>query len=232
MTPPPLRAAAGEPLQTETDMFAYIVRRLIWVVFLLFAITLITFLIFSVLPAGDPAVLRAGRQPSPELVESIRASLGLDKSKPEQFVNYIGDILPFVGGDGINFGFSYQNNADVLPGILERLPATIVLATGAVILWLLIGIPIGMLSAVKTGSVWDRLAMGLALIAISAPVYFLGLVVLYLFADDIGKFKILPGNSPTRTRTACRRSSRRCCCRGRCWRPPSPRSMRASCAAT
>ncbi len=109
-------------------------------------------------------------------MESIRASLGLDKSKPEQFVNYIGDILPFVGGDGINFGFSYQNDTEVLPGILERLPATIVLAGGAVILWLMIGIPIGMISAVKTGSVWDRLAMGLALIAISAPVYFLGLV--------------------------------------------------------
>ena len=81
-------------------MAAYIARRLIWVVFLLFAITLITFVIFSVLPSGDPAVARAGRQPSPELIELIREQLGLDKPKPVQFVNYIGDILPFVGGNG------------------------------------------------------------------------------------------------------------------------------------
>ena len=176
-------------------MAAYIIRRLLWVVFLLFAITLITFIIFSVLPSGDPAALRAGRQPSPELVASIRVSLGLDKSKPEQFINYIGDILPFLGHDGFNFGYSFQNNTEVLPGILDRLPTTMVLAGGAVILWLAIGIPVGIISAVRTRSIWDRLFMGLALIAISAPVYFLGLVVLYLFADDIGRFKILPGNS-------------------------------------
>ena len=67
------------------------------------------------LPAADPAVLRAGRQPSPELVESIRKQFGLDKPAPVQFVRYIGDILPFVGGDGINFGYSYQSNQAVLP---------------------------------------------------------------------------------------------------------------------
>src|SRR3954447_15806243 len=149
-------------------MAAYIARRLLWVVFLLFAITLITFIIFSVLPSGDPAALRAGRQPSPQLVESIRHSLGLDKSKPEQFVNYLGDILPFFGHDGFNFGYSYQNNTQVLPGILDRMPTTGVLAGGAVILWLSVGIPVGMISAVKTRSIWDRLTMGLALVAISA----------------------------------------------------------------
>ena len=142
-------------------MAAYIVRRLIWVVFLLFVITLITFVIFSVLPAGDPggaarrtpAVARAGRVDPREP--------RLDKSKPEQFIDYLGDILPFVGHDGFNFGYSYQNNTEVLPGILDRLPTTMVLAGGAVILWLAIGIPIGMISAVKTRSVWDRLSMGL-----------------------------------------------------------------------
>ena len=108
-------------------MAAYIARRLIWVVFLLFVITLITFIIFSVLPAGDPAVARAGRQPSPELIENIRQQFGLDKSKPVQFINYIGDILPFLGHNGIYFGFSYTNNTDVLPEILERLPATLFL---------------------------------------------------------------------------------------------------------
>ena len=176
-------------------MAAYIARRLIWVIFLLFMITLITFVIFSVLPSGDPAVLRAGRQPSPELIESIRHQFGLDKSKPVQFINYIGDILPFLGHNGFYFGFSYQNQTAVLPEILDRLPNTLFLTAGAVILWLSVGIPIGMISAVKTGSWLDRLLMSVALIFISAPVYFLGLVVLYLFADDIGKFPLLPGNS-------------------------------------
>src|SRR3954451_7595572 len=137
-------------------MAAYIARRLVWVVFLLFMVALITFVIFSVLPSADPAVLRAGRQPSPELVETIRKQFGLDKSKPVQFINYIGDILPFLGHNGVYFGFSYQNNSDVLPAILSRLPTTIFLTGGAVILWLSIGIPIGVLSAVKAGRWIDR----------------------------------------------------------------------------
>jgi peptide/nickel transport system permease protein len=175
-------------------MAAYIVRRLIWVIFLLFVVTLITFIVFNVLPAADPAVLRAGRQPSPELVASIREQFGLDDPMIVQFFRYIGDILPFIGGDGFNFGFSYQSNTEVLPQILDRLPATIFLTTGAVLLWLSIGIPIGMISAVKTGSWLDRLTMGLALIAISAPVYFVGLVALFLFDDSIGRFPFLPGS--------------------------------------
>jgi peptide/nickel transport system permease protein len=175
-------------------MAAYIARRLVWVVFLLFMITLITFVIFSVLPAGDPAVLRAGRQPTPELVASIRHTLGLDKPKYVQFIDYIGDLLPFLGHNGIYFGFSYHNNEAVLPQILSRMPPTIFLTAGAVVIWLSIGLPIGMISAVKTGSWLDRLTMGVALVFISAPVYFLGLVVLYLFSNDIGVIKLLPGN--------------------------------------
>jgi peptide/nickel transport system permease protein len=176
-------------------MAAYIARRLLWVIFLLFMIALITFVIFSVLPSGDPAVLRAGRQPSPELVASIRKSLGLDKSKPEQFWHYLKDIIPFLGHNGFYLGYSYQNNQDVLPQILSRIGPTAFLTIGGVIIWLAIGIPVGMISAVKTGTWADRLTMGTALVFISAPVYFLGLVMLYLFANDIGRFPILPGNS-------------------------------------
>src|ERR1700755_583077 len=139
-------------------MAAYIARRLVWVVFLLFTITLITFVIFNVLPSADPAVLRAGRQPSPDLVETIRHQFGLDKPKPVQFINYIGDILPFLGHNGVYFGFSYQNQSEVLPQILARVPTTIFLTAGAVVIWLCIGIPIGIISAVKAGTWMDRLA--------------------------------------------------------------------------
>jgi peptide/nickel transport system permease protein len=175
-------------------MAAYIVRRLIWVVFLLFVVTLVTFIVFTVLPAADPAVLRAGRQPSPELVEAIRKQFGLSDPAPVQFVRYIGDILPFVGHDGVNFGYSYQSNQAVLPQILDRLPATMFLTAGAVVIWLCVGIPIGMISAIKTGSLLDRFSMGIALIFISAPVYFFGLVALFLFDDGIGRFPLLPGS--------------------------------------
>src|SRR3954452_13429915 len=154
-------------------MAAYIARRLIWVVFLLFTVTLITFVIFSVLPSGDPAVARAGRQPSPESIALIRHRSRLDKPLPIQFLNYVGDLLPFVGHNGVYFGFSYQNNQEVLPQIISRLGPTAFLTGGAVIIWLAIGLPIGMISAVKTGSWADRMSMGVALVFISAPVYFL-----------------------------------------------------------
>ena len=99
-----------------------------------------------------------------------------------------------MDSDGANFGYSFQSNTEVLPQILNRLPATIFLTAGAVVLWLCIAIPIGVISAVRTGSWMDRLSMGLALIAISAPVYFLGLVALFLFDDNIGRFPLLPGS--------------------------------------
>jgi peptide/nickel transport system permease protein len=92
-----------------------------------------------------------------------------------------------------DFGFSYQNSISVRQQIFERLPATISLALGAAVIWLTVGILVGIISATRPRSVIDRLSMGAALVAISAPVYFLGLVVLYLFADDIGVFPLFPG---------------------------------------
>jgi peptide/nickel transport system permease protein len=182
-------------------MAAYIVRRILWVLVLLFVITGVTFIIFTVLPAADPAVLRAGRQPSPALIASIRKQFGLSDPKIVQFFRYVGQILPFVDAKGdkgsflyINFGYSFQSNTAVLPEIISRMGPTAMLTIGAVLLWLAIGIPIGMISAIKTGSWLDRVTMGGALVAISAPVYFLGLVALFLFANDIGKFHLLPGS--------------------------------------
>src|SRR5919202_5140952 len=112
-------------------MAAYIVRRILWVFVLLFVITLITFIIFSVLPAADPAALRAGRQPSPALIESIRKQFGLDDPKIVQFFRYVGQVLPFVNAQGdsdsflhINFGYSFQSNTLVLPEIISRMGPT------------------------------------------------------------------------------------------------------------
>jgi peptide/nickel transport system permease protein len=169
-------------------MLAYIVRRVLWVIVLLFVVSALTFIIFFVLPSADPAQLRAGRQPNPQLVEQIRHNLGLDRPKIVQYGDYMKQV--FLHFD---FGYSYQNTISVKEQIFQRLPATISLAIGAAVVWLTIGISVGIISAVRSRSLIDRASMGTALVAISAPVYWLGLLALYLFSDDIGRFKIFPG---------------------------------------
>jgi peptide/nickel transport system permease protein len=163
-------------------MVTYIIRRLLWSVVLLLAVSLIAFLIFVLMPAADPAILRAGRNPSPEVIAAIREQLGLDKPWWQQYLIYLENLIFHF-----DFGYSFQNNIAVRDTIFDRLPATASLALGGAVTWLLIGIPIGIISAIKRGTILDRLAMGGALLAISAPVYWVGLVSIYLFSEDLGK---------------------------------------------
>ena len=169
-------------------MTKYIIRRLLWVIVLLVLVSFITFVIFYLFPSADPALLRAGHQPSPELIAAIRHRFGLDKPWYVQYYDYMKALVLHF-----DFGYSYQNDIAVRTQIFSRLPATISLVVGAAIILLVVGIANGTLSAVRPRSRFDRLAMGGALVAISAPVFWLGLVALYLFASDIGKFPILPG---------------------------------------
>ena len=169
-------------------MLAYIIRRLLWVLLLIFVVSALTFVIFYLLPSADPAQLRAGRQPNPELVEQIRHNLGLDKPWYQQYFDYMKQV--FLHFD---FGYSFQNTISVKEQVFQRLPATISLAIGAAVIWLTVGILVGIISAVKSRSLIDRVSMGTALVAISAPVYWLGLLSLYLFASDIGRFHVFSG---------------------------------------
>jgi len=169
-------------------MGRYIVRRLIWVVVLLFLVSLITFVVFYTFPTADPAQLRAGRQPNPQLVEQIRHQLGLDKPWYVQYWRYMKALVLHF-----DLGRSYQSNIAVKTQIFDRVGATASLTIGAAVLWLVSGIAVGTISAVRRGKLIDRLSMGGALVAISAPVYWLGLVALYLFANDIGKLHVFPG---------------------------------------
>jgi peptide/nickel transport system permease protein len=164
-------------------MARYIARRLAGMSLLLILVSAVTFIVFNVLPSTDPAVLRAGRTPTTQVLERIRADLGLDRPLIVQFGDYLQRV--FFHAD---FGRSYVNNQEVLPLIRDALPATISLAAGAVVVWLTVGLSIGIISAVRRGSLLDRAAMSLSLVAISAPVYWLGLVALYLFAPDFGVF--------------------------------------------
>jgi peptide/nickel transport system permease protein len=170
-------------------MGAYITRRLLWTVLLLWVVSGITFIVFNVMPSADPALLRAGRSTEPAVVENIRHTFGLDKPLYEQYWTYMKAV--FLHFD---FGRSYRNDTDVRAQLLDRLPNTLYLIAGAVVVWLTIGLTVGMISAIKRGSFLDRFSMTAALVCISAPVYWLGLVALYLFSDDIGRFPILPGS--------------------------------------
>ena len=169
-------------------MVRYIIRRLLWGVLLVILVSALMFVLFRVLPTGDPAKLRAGRLQNPKIIAEIRHDLGLDHSLLDQFWLYMkGIFLHF------DLGYSYYSNAPVKTLIVERIPATISLVIGGSILWLTSGIAVGIISARKPGSRMDRASMGGALVLVSAPEYWLGLILLYLFADDIGVFKIFPG---------------------------------------
>jgi peptide/nickel transport system permease protein len=170
-------------------MGAYITRRLLWTILLLWVVSGLTFIVFFVLPSADPALLRAGRSTDPDVVQGIRETFGLDRPKYEQYFDYMRDV--FLHFD---FGRSFRNDVDVRTQLMDRLPNTLMLIAGAVVVWLAIGLTVGMISAVKRGTFLDRFSMTAALVCISAPVYWLGLVVLYLFSDDIGRFPLLPGS--------------------------------------
>src|SRR5437868_7943633 len=125
-------------------MFRFIVRRLLWVIVLLFVVSFITFIIFYLFPSADPAVLRAGRQPNPQLVEQIRHNLGLDKVWYQQYFDYMKRLVLHF-----DFGYSYQNNISVKQQIFDRLPASISVAIGATVIFLITAIGVGIISAIK-----------------------------------------------------------------------------------
>jgi peptide/nickel transport system permease protein len=169
-------------------MGRYIIRRVLWGVVLLIVVTALLFLMFRFLPTADPAVLRAGRLQSPQIIAAIRHDLGLDKSTLAQFWLYMKNVFLHF-----NLGFSYYSDAPVKELIFDRLPATISLVLGGAVVWLLSGVAVGVVSATRAGSRLDRASMGTALVLVSAPEYWLGLIVLYLFASDIGQLHVLPG---------------------------------------
>jgi peptide/nickel transport system permease protein len=166
----------------------YVTRRLAWVIVLLLLVSGITFVVFYTLPTSDPAVLRAGRGATPERIEQVRHALRLDQAWYAQFWHFLKDLVLHF-----DLGYSYQTNTPVRDQIADRLPATVSLAAGAAVVSLIAGIAVGTLSAARPRSLADRLAMGAALIGVSAPVYWLGLVALYLFAKDIGTVEVFEG---------------------------------------
>jgi peptide/nickel transport system permease protein len=159
----------------------YLVRRLAWTVIVVIVVLALSFAVFYLLPAGDPALRFAGKAPTEEAITAIRERLGLDQPWYEQFGKFVKN---FVAGDEHGWpglGYSYSGSVAVHEEVFSRAPRTLWLIAGASILWLVVGVGIGVISAVKRRSLLDRLAMGFALFGISAPVFWLGLMGLYIF---------------------------------------------------
>jgi len=167
-------------------MALYIVRRLLWAAVVVLVVLLLTFAVFYLLPAGDPALRFAGKSPTPESLALIRDRLGLDEPWYRQYGIFVKN---FVTGDEYGWpglGYSFTSNVSVLSQVTERAPRTLLLIAGAAIIWLVVGVSIGVLSAVKRQSAADRAAMGFVLIGISSPVFWLGLMALWVFWKKLG----------------------------------------------
>ncbi len=162
-------------------MARFLVRRLIGAIAVLFAISVLVFLIFNVVPATNPAQRIAGKNATPQLIHNVEEEWGFDKSLPEQYWTQM--KLIFTGEIK-----SYNSHVNIDERILEGIPATASLCVGAAIIWLAFGILFGYLSAIRAGGFTDRALTVLALVGISMPVFWLASIFLYYLTYKIELF--------------------------------------------
>ncbi len=162
-------------------MTQYIIRRLLQSIIVVFGVSLLVFVILF--QSGDPVLLMASPDATKEQIEQLRHSLGFDRPV---YVQYLDFISGAIRGD---FGTSLRQGQPVLDLIVQRIPATLKLAVSAFVLSVCISIPVGIISATKRNSVWDNLSMAFALLGQSLPVFFLGVMLIWIFA---GKLQWLP----------------------------------------
>jgi len=170
-------------------MFRYIVRRVFTMFGLLAAVSVITFLLFNALPS-DPAALTCGKSCTPEVNEKNRERLGYDKPIIEQYGDFVSGI--FVGrtyGSGTSefecgapcLGYSFSKGEEVTELIVRALPVTTQLAVGGFVLWIILGVGVGIISALRKGKWQDRLGLSFVLIGTSLPTFFTGLILIFTF---------------------------------------------------
>lgn len=185
-------------------MVTFIIRRLLATVLLLVIVSAITFAIFFLLPklAGQStyqlAAQYVGRNPTPVQVHAIEAKLGLNQPLQVQFGRFLKGIVAgetYSNGPSKTYcpapclGYSWRDLQPVWPLLVSYIPVTLSLAAGAAVIWLISGVAIGVLSALRRGSVFDRVAMGTALLGVSLPIFFTGQILLLLFSY---KWQIFP----------------------------------------
>nr|WP_315362285.1 nickel ABC transporter permease [Cytobacillus firmus] len=164
-------------------MFIFLMRRLVQIVPVLLGVTLMVFLIMQMVP-GDPAVLVAGEGATDEQVEAIRHDLGLDQPLAVQYLCYVGDV---VKGD---FGESIRTSRPVLDEILVRLPITLELAFWSIVITVVLGVLIGIIAATKQNSFTDVGLMMVALLGVSLPNFWLGLMLIIYFSVGLQWFPV------------------------------------------
>ncbi|QTX31961.1 ABC transporter permease [Aminithiophilus ramosus] len=164
-------------------MFSYVIRKILYSVPVIWGVVTVVFILMAVVP-GDPARLMMGQRGDPATLARIRADLGLDLPLHRQYFRFLGDM---ARGD---LGTSYRNNERVTTALASRFGATLRLAFWAMVVAAVIGVAAGILSAVKQYSLFDYSAMFIAISGVSAPVFWVGLLLLLVFAYG---FHIIPG---------------------------------------
>jgi peptide/nickel transport system permease protein len=160
-------------------MLTYIIRRILSLIPVLIGVSIIVFMFIHLIP-GDPVLAILGERAAVENVERVRKQMGLDRPIWEQYFLYIGKV---VQGD---FGRSIRSNTPVMDEIQAKFPATAELALWAMIFAVLIGVPAGIISAARRNSIFDTVAMFVALIGVSMPVFWLGLMLAFVFSVWLG----------------------------------------------
>src|ERR687885_770589 len=163
-------------------MLRYTLRRLVALVPVLFGVSVIVFLFLHLIP-GDPATAMLGEHASPQAIDQLRATYGLDQPWPTQYLIFVGRMLH---GD---LGRSIRSNTPVSSDFAQRFPATAELTLVAILLAVLVGIPAGIISATRRGSLFDHGSMLLALTGVSMPIFWLGLMLAWFFGVQL---RLLP----------------------------------------
>ena len=159
----------------------FVAKRVLYTLPVLAIVALLTFLMLELTP-GDPAVVVAGADASPEAIDAARESLGLDQPLPQRFADYVGDV---VTGD---LGESFTSGVPVLETIVSRLPVSLSLTLGALLIGLVIAIPAGIFAAVKSGSWLDRFTIFNTSVGMASPEFFVGLILILVFSLTLGWF--------------------------------------------
>lgn len=162
-------------------MLRFVIRRLIGMLFVLFAVSVLVFLIFNVVPNSPPAQRLAGKNATPQLVKSIEEEWGFDEPLPVQYATMMKNV--FTGELT-----SYAPRLPVDERIAEGIPATLSLSIGAALIWLFFGLLLGYLSAIRAGGKLDKFLTGLAVAGISIPVFLIGPVLIYLLTYKLEIF--------------------------------------------
>jgi peptide/nickel transport system permease protein len=174
-------------------VFRYLIRRLLWAVVLFVAVTAVTYVIFFIIPA-DPARQACGQRATPECIQRAAKFLGTDKPVYVQYGKFMGRLMPIglhpVRFKTPNLGRSFTNRQQVNTVIAQAAPVTASLVFGGAVVWMLIALPIGILSALRPRSLLDRFAMVFVLIGISAHPIWIGLIFAYFLGFKLGAFPI------------------------------------------